>query len=292
MMGKAVCFSMCLFLLTGAVSWGQGQGDLRRDRSSSDEAWTAMDRAFDVQQGQQMSLEDEYYLGRAVAASILSSYRPYTGNPALSRYLNLICQSIVINSPQYATFNGYYVIILDSQEYNAFASPGGHILITKGLVEAAGSEDALAALIAHELAHIMLRHAAAIIEHMSLANEMGVLADRAAAMSGNTPAARKALEMRSSSAAIVDTMMKNGYSQAHEFEADRKALELLSAAGYDPRGLLEILQVLQRVQPSQRGGFNSTHPSPSQRIANVNASIGRASSGQSRSARDVRFENQ
>jgi predicted Zn-dependent protease len=64
-------------------------------------------------------------------------------------------------------------------------------------------------------------------------------------------------------------MMKNGYSQAQEFEADSTAITLLAAAGYNPGALVEMLMVLQRVQSSQKGGFNSTHPSPASRISNA-----------------------
>jgi len=283
-MRKTVCcFFICFFLMAGAAVWGQAD-----TRSPMDDALAAMDRAFNTQP---LLLEDEYYLGRAVAANIFSVYRPYNGNPSLTRYLNRICQTIVINSPQPIIFSGYHVVILDTGEYNAFASPGGHIMITRGLLEAASSEDALAALIAHELAHIILRHAASIIEQMSLANEMSALASRAAAMSGNSQATQKALEMRTFAAVIMDTMMKNGYSQTQEFNADIKALELLAASGYDPQGLVEMLQILQRLQPGRAGGFNSTHPSPAERLVNVNTSIRRYQVPNTRSARVQRFEN-
>ncbi|MDR0324377.1 MAG: M48 family metalloprotease, partial [Treponema sp.] len=104
--------------------------------------------------------EQEYYIGRAVAANILSQYRLWNGNPALTAYLNNICAAITINSnpPEGDVFNGYHVAILDSTEINAFATSGGHILITRGLISAAKSEDALAAVIAHEVAHIQLKH--------------------------------------------------------------------------------------------------------------------------------------
>ncbi|MCL2067688.1 MAG: M48 family metalloprotease [Treponema sp.] len=278
------CFFVCC-LLTGTV-WGQG--DLRGAGTAADDAFAAMNRAFT---DQSLSGEDEYYLGRAVAANIFAAYRPYNGNPALTGYLNRICQTLVINSSNPVVFNGYFVVIMDSQEYNAFATPGGHIMLTRALVDAAESEDALAALIAHELAHIMLRHAAAIIEHMSLANELDDIAGRAAALAGNSTAAQRALQMRSSVAGVVDAMMKNGYSQVQEFDADSKALELLAGAGYDPRGLLEILQVLQRVQPARAGGFNSTHPSPAQRISNVNTLLQRYRVLDTRAAREPRFRN-
>jgi predicted Zn-dependent protease len=136
-------------------------------------------------------------------------------------------------------------------------------------VEAATSEDVLAAVIAHELAHIILRHGLSMISDMGLSNEMAATADRAADFSGNSPSAQRLISFRTSVSSIIDTMMRNGYSQPQEYAADREAVAILAAAGYDPRALVDMLRILQRAQRSQTGGFNTTHPTPAQRIANV-----------------------
>jgi predicted Zn-dependent protease len=234
--------------------------------------------------------EDEYYLGRAVAANILSIYKPYTSNTALTRYLNNICQVLVINSSMPTVYNGYYVMILDSQEFNAFATPGGHIFITKGLVEAASSEDALAAIIAHELAHIMLRHGISMIISMKVVDELDSIAQQSAAVVGRgNDESRSIQTFRNSINEFMDTMIKNGYSQPQEFEADNTAVALLASAGYDPRGLLEALEVLQKAQRGQRSGIFSTHPAPSERIANAQQQTAGIVSPNTRSARKDRF---
>jgi predicted Zn-dependent protease len=241
----------------GAQGWAGLAGD----------AFADMDRAFNTSE-QEFTPEDEYYLGRAVAANILATYKPYTRNQDLTLYVNRICQTLVINSSRPELFNGYHVLILDSPEFNAFATPGGHIFITKSLVEAAPSEDALAALIAHEIGHITLRHGVGLIDDMKITQELDDMARRGAALSGS-PGAQRALAMRNSVTGIIDTMMKNGYSRPQEYEADSAAVKLLAETGYDPDGMVVILRVLQRVQGSQRGGFNSTHPSPRDRIENL-----------------------
>ena len=236
------------------------------------------------------SPEDAYYLGRAVAANILAVYKPYTEDPDLTRYLNRICQTIVINSSQVEIFNGYHVMILDSPQFNAFASPGGHIFITRGLVEITTSEDTLAAIIAHELAHIILKHGLSLINDMSLSNEMAAMADQAAQLAGkNSPGVKRLMDYRNSVSTIMDTMIKNGYSQAYEFEADREAVTLLAASGYDPGALMEMLKILQRVQSTQKGGFNTTHPSPADRIANLEMSSRLYHTQDTRSYRAPRF---
>jgi predicted Zn-dependent protease len=67
-------------------------------------------------------------------------------------------------------------MILDSRELNAFSTPGGHIFITKGFIDIIPSEDALAGIIAHELAHVMLKHGLKILDNMKITNEAGIMA--------------------------------------------------------------------------------------------------------------------
>ncbi|WP_461246705.1 M48 family metalloprotease [Treponema sp. R6D11] len=213
---------------------------------------------------------DAYYLGRAVAANILSSYNLYD-NTELTLYVNNICQALVINSDYPAPYNGYFVMILDSNEFNAFATPGGHIFITKKLAESTTSEDMLAAVIAHELAHIVLRHGINIINETKEENELSAIADWAASTAAkqSAEAARAASFRDSIVTKYVDVLMRSGYSQRQEFDADLEAVVLLARAGYDPGALKDMLKVLQSVKGSSTGGLYSTHPSPEQRIANV-----------------------
>jgi predicted Zn-dependent protease len=288
-------FGVLLFVwfaaVLGAQSQGQkggasGPGSSYRDAM---DALTEMDRAFEAS-GEALTLEDEYYLGRAVAAQILKTYPLYDRNSAMISYLNKICQAIAVNSPQPAMFNGYHVAVLNSREINAFATPGGHIFITRGLLECADSEDALAAVIAHELAHIQLRHAAAIIEDQRLVNELAQVSDRAAAIEArNASPQERAILFNRNITAMVITLFRNGFAQDQEFEADRKAVTLLRDAGYDPSALLVVLKALEKSQPLHPGGFNTTHPSPAARIANVEKLSLAAGSRNTRTARNSRF---
>jgi predicted Zn-dependent protease len=233
------------------------------------DALSEMDRLLETSD-EDLTLEDDYYLGRAVAAQILHTYKLYNENLALVFYLNEICQTLVINSPYAAAFNGYHVGILDTREINAFATPGGHIFLTLGLVECADSEDALAAVIAHELAHIQLRHAAAIISDQRLAGELSQSADRAASIaSRNMDSGERADVFDRNISAMITTLFKNGFAQEQEFAADTAAVALLRGAGYDPSALSTMLRVLEKVQPLHPGGFNTTHPAPAARLANV-----------------------
>jgi len=248
--------------------------------------FSAFDRMFDEAE-YIPTPEEEYYLGRAVAANILAVYEPYTGNQELTNYLNMICQALAINSSRQAVYNGYHVMILNSMEFNAFATPGGHIFITRGLVESASSEDALAGIIAHELAHVMLRHGMKMIDGMKIAEEIDATAQQAAAFAGNS--GQRVFSFRDSVNEFFYLMVRNGYSVEQEFEADTVALELLAEAGYSTGGLLEMLNTLRMIQHTQRGGFNSTHPSPAQRIANVERQLSGYRLNDTSSIRQDRF---
>jgi predicted Zn-dependent protease len=214
--------------------------------------------------------QDEYYLGRAVGASILGKYRPLR-NQGLTAYLNTICAAITANSPRPDVFNGYHVMILDSAELNAFATPGGHIFICRGLVQAVASEDALAAVLAHELAHVQLRHGIEILtnEEIQLMQEMSGIAGRAAAQAAQLSGRQNSrmVTFGDSVRDMVNAMVVNGYSQDQEFAADTYAVLLLAGAGYNPASMLDVLQILQNTR--QTGGYKSTHPSAGDRIRRV-----------------------
>ncbi|MCL2271671.1 MAG: M48 family metalloprotease [Treponema sp.] len=250
--------------------------------------FSEMDRIFNEME-YTPSPEEEYYLGRAVAANILASYKLYTEKPEQQIYLNMIYQTLVINSSYPFLYNGYFVMILDNPEFNAFATPGGHVFLTRGLVEAAPSEDALAGIIAHELAHIMLRHGIKIINDMKITTEIDLTTQMAASFSGNKN--KQISVFRDSVNDVFFSITKSGYSIPQEYEADNKAAELMVMAGYNPGEFLEMLKILQRIQKNKNGGFNDTHPSPAQRIANLEKQIHRYKETIVNNNRKERFNN-
>ena len=237
------------------------------------------------------TLQDLYFLGRAVAANILTVYRPYTGSPELTRYLNHICQAIVINNPAIGLFSGCWVLILDSPEFNAFASPGGHIFITKGFIEVMSSEDMLAAIIAHELAHIKLKHGMKVIEERLFDRELRSLSQHAIDSSREPQRAQRLMDFRATVEMLTDTMLRSGYYYSQEIEADQEALSLLAATGYDPGALTEALNVLREKQLSAGIVINATHPSPVERIRNIETWVRYYPVQDTRRYRAARFMN-
>ncbi|MDR3124080.1 MAG: M48 family metalloprotease [Treponema sp.] len=212
--------------------------------------------------------QDAYFLGRAVAANIISRYRPWVQKPEATRYLNEICAAVAVNSPMPDIYNGYHVMILDSPELNAFATTGGHIFITRGFVESLATEDALAAVFAHELAHIQLQHSVDLIKSMRITRDLSKAADRAAGIAAREASLgeRKTL-FDNAVRDMVTTLIVNGYSQEQEFQADIYGIKLLTIAGYSPESMIDVLTLLQK--SGGTAGFNGTHPSPAQRIAAV-----------------------
>jgi predicted Zn-dependent protease len=240
---------------------------------------------------EEITPEQEYYIGRAVAANILTAYRVYTGNPGLLSYLNRICGALVINSPRPDVYNGYHVMILDSNEINAFATSGGHVFVTRGLLNCADSEDSLAAVIAHEIAHIQLQHSIKAIRTSRITQALLVTGTSAAGIAAaqNTSLAELTDIFDESVGEIVSTLINNGYSREQEFEADTLALSLMASAGYQPASLIDMLRVLEQNQPRSPGGFNKTHPAPAQRIGNAEKTVQRYPVQDTRAFRRSRY---
>jgi predicted Zn-dependent protease len=238
---------------------------------------------------EEITPEQEYYIGRAVAANILSTYKIWEGTPNLTAYVNRICNAIAINSPRPEIYNGYHVMLLDSNEINAFATSGGHIFITRGLIAVAKSEEALAGVIAHEIAHIQLQHSIKAIKTSRITQALMVTGVSAAGAASGYNVNELTDVFNESVGEIVSTLVNNGYSQNQEYEADNTALSLLAATGYSPSGLLDMLKELSKIQTSHSSGFGKTHPTPDKRIANVNKSIGRYKVADTSLSRKDRF---
>ena len=216
--------------------------------------------------------EQEYYIGRAVAAKILSGTPRAKNNSAAELYLNQICQAVVINSDQPELYNGYHVALLDSDALNAVSTPGGHILISKGLVKATESEDQLAAVIAHEVSHIQLKHATKSIKSSRSADALlSVVGTTGTIATKGTKDITKSFSTVADS--LTDTLVNSGYSKTAEYEADSRAVELMAAAGYNPEAMTEMLDLIEKKLGSKDTGLGKTHPSPKSRKSSVKASV-------------------
>lgn len=217
--------------------------------------------------------EQEYYIGRTVGAVIANKYRPYN-NATENHYLNELGQTLAQFSDRPETFGGYHFLILESNEINAFSAPGGLIFISRGMLNCCKNEDALAAVLAHEIGHVQHQHGLQAIKKSRLNKAFTVLAAESAKQFGGKDLKELTAVFEGSINDITSTLMNSGYSRSCEREADKSAVEILRQAGYDPNGLAAmLLEMKKQLKP---GGFDfaKTHPAPDSRIADITRLIG------------------
>ncbi len=240
--------------------------------------------------------EFEYHIGRTVAASLLRKYPLYDDEPEKTAYLNKICSAMTINSEVPYLYHGYRVAILDTPEINAMSTPSGHIFISRGMLDCTKSEDAVAAVLAHEIAHIQLKHSIQAIRtsRISKATLNTLTAaqmvyydgkrssdDSFANYIGSTVSMEVLGVLNDIQGEIVDTLISSGFSQAQELEADKKALQLMNDAGYDPSEMINVLELIRDANEENRNrkledfGWLKTHPDPKLRIKKTNKQLSR-----------------
>lgn len=221
---------------------------------------------------EEITPEQEYYIGRTVASTILNKYKLSKDTKELTLYLNEICNAITINSEMPYLYKGYYVAILDTDEINAMATPGGHILVTRGLINCTDSEDALAAVIAHEIGHIQLKHSISAIKSSRATD--AIMKTVAVSVTAKTAGLGKEVDeitdgLNDAANDIAKNIVETGFSKAQEFAADKTAILLMADAGYDPNSMIEMLELLKTNSEGKTEGFSKTHPSPESRMDNV-----------------------
>lgn len=212
--------------------------------------------------------EQEYYIGRTVAATCLSRYKALD-DARLNAYLNLLGQTLSRFSSRPETFGGYHFLLLKSSDINAFAAPGGLILVTRGLVDCCATEDELAAVLAHEIGHVQNRDGLRAIRTGRLNGALTTLALEGAKNLGGSDLAEVTAAFDESVSEITSTMMNSGYARRQEFQADAAAVGILRAAGYPPSALVAMLRNMEKRWDPSRHDFAATHPSPPDRIAQL-----------------------
>lgn len=218
------------------------------------------------QQATKFSPEQEYYLGRAVAAEVIARYGL---DPSRERqdYVRKIGASIVeLSSRLKGTYGGYHFAVLDTDIANGVSGPGGFVFITRGALMRCESEDEVAAILAHELAHVNLQHAEAIIRRQRSGAAfgkmmMGIVAGAADAgdqmLAQNVPAL-----MGEMAQDFATGLVETGYGRETELEADREGAFILYDTGYDAAALSRYL----KASPKRRLDTWANHPPAEVRI--------------------------
>lgn len=234
--------------------------------------------------------EEEYYIGRAVAALILSKYTVYE-NEALTRYINTVGQAVVYFSDRAETYAGYHFLVLDTDEVNAMAAPGGFIFISKGLLKRCRNEEMLASILAHEVGHVSAKHGLQSIKKSRLIDAFRIIGEEAAQKYGPEKLAQLTSIFEDVLGDIAEKLIERGYDRKYEYEADELSLKIAAKTGYAPTGLLDFLQTMVGDSSTVSGeGWFRTHPTPEQRMENAKKKMaGLKTVPQEEAARTSRF---
>jgi predicted Zn-dependent protease len=212
--------------------------------------------------------EQEIELGNGITANILGAVKLHP-DANLQRYVNRVGKWVALHSSR-ADLPWHFGVI-EGDSINAFAMPGGSVLVSHGLIKRLATEAELAAVLAHEVAHVVLRHQLSAIQS-SLNSDAwaGIGKDLAGEAIGRRGGDAYGLKSAAASAGV--DAVKNGVflrplDRGMEYEADRLGVVLAARSGYDAYGMASVLQMLAQQKGDGSGAdIFSTHPSPSDRM--------------------------
>jgi predicted Zn-dependent protease len=243
---------------------------------------------------------EEIELGRAVASALGSRYTLLRDDD-LTRYVALVGNAVALQSDRPDI--RYYFGVLDTEEVNAFAAPGGYVFITRGTLRLMRDEATLAGVLGHEIGHIALKHHLnEIKEQKKKAVESGLFKSALRMGSGFIPGVGGTVTSTVVNSPILDLAMDGavnlalkGYSRDQEAQADGVGFKYASRAGYDAAGLRDFLRAVQDAgnQPAKSGfltKLNATHPGGADRLKEQEVQLKTAPAGGRRAA--PRFEQQ
>lgn len=220
------------------------------------------------------SPEEVHYLGRGVAAMMLGKYKPYRSQP-VTEYVNSVGLVLASSSPMPSTYGGYHFAVLDTNEVNAMSTPGGFVFVTRGLLNILPDEDALAGVLAHEVAHVALGHGVGSISQSNVTKSLSIIGKSVASSQGGIIGSELTSVFGDSVGEVFETLTSSGFSRSQEYDADELALEIMKSAGYNPHALALVMDKLAEAKKNApQGGWFATHPSPEDRKDEIVDEIG------------------
>lgn len=251
----AICAACQLFVAQPVLGFGLGDvGKIGR---------IAKGGAKVVKAAAGISDSQEAEIGREVAANLLARYG-YYDNEKQARYLNKVGSLLAKNCDRPNI--KYHFGILDTDSINAFAAPGGYILVTRGAMALCRDEAMLAGVLAHEIDHVEKKH---IVKAMNKNNLLSGMADI-----GGAALKDGSREILDSLSGQVVGMYFKGLDRGDETDADRGAVRISYRAGYDPSGYTEFLSALDAAGKDAKKStalLFKTHPKPADRIKEAKA---------------------
>src|ERR1044071_4656921 len=205
-------------------------------------------------------IDKEVAQGRQLAAEIERQTK-FIDDPVITEYINRVGQNIVLHSDSKIPFT---IKVIDSDEVNAFALPGGFFYVNKGLILAADNEAEVAGVMAHEIAHVAARHA---VENQTKASLLEYLAMGTSIFLGGIPGM---IFQNTAGLGMLGIFMK--FSRSAEEEADKLGVQYMYAAGYDPSAMATMFEKLESTNKKKPGFISrafATHPAPPDRRASA-----------------------
>lgn len=209
------------------------------------------------------SLEEENRIGKQIAGDLLGAVQ-LVRDDKLQNYVNLVGNWVALQSGR--TDITWRFGVLDTEDINAFAAPGGYIFVTKGLYRRLNNEAELAGVLGHEIAHVSQKHHLKVLKQSSLIGELGK------AVSSKAKDSDQAVQNLIGNGAEI---MARGLDKNAEFEADRIGIVYAARAGYDPWGLPGVLQDMAALpaKDSRTSLLYKTHPHPADRLAALGEAV-------------------
>ena len=228
--------------------------------------------------------ETERTIGETFAMKGFKRYGLPVENSELQEYVNLVGTAVARNSLRPTI--SYDFVVVDSSLKNAFSCPGGIIFINRGPLDLLENEAQLANILAHEVSHVQHKHALKSIRRARFLQGVGEIT--AATMEGD-----KGDQFESMLGDLQTVLFDKGLDKGMEYEADKSGMEIAYRTGYDPSGMIEVLQSLKkaRSQSKEKGSWFSTHPPLPERIDRCRSTLSGLSDWQGLARLQGRFRN-
>jgi predicted Zn-dependent protease len=257
-----LCRSVTLLAILTTLSLGAFAGDDKKNPKNDPEA--IGDRG--VGKGVNFySLEKEIALGKQLAQEVERQAK-VIDDPTIAEYVNRVGQNLVRNSDAKVPFT---IKVLDSEEVNAFALPGGFFFVNIGLILKADTEAELAGVMGHEIAHVAARHGTRNATRGQIA-QIGMIAMSIAIPYGWTGYAIR------QGAGLAIPLGFLTFSRANEREADHLGLQYMYKAGYDPTAFVDFFEKIESLEKKKPGSVAkvfATHPMTDDRIKSAQEEI-------------------
>ena len=215
----------------------------------------------------QIMLFSDAELGKMGAQSFeaMKAEMPIAKDPAVNRYVRCVAESLLAVTPDNMRAQSWEIVVFDSDQVNAFALPGGKIGVYTGLLKVAENQEQLAAVVGHEIGHVIAGHSN---ERLSTSQAI-----QAAMALGDAGMTAYGVKYQQELMALIGVGSQLGvvlpFSRAHESESDIIGLELMARAGFEPRQAVNLWQNMAAAGGKGMPEFMSTHPLPETRIRDL-----------------------